>query len=126
MQLFGGEHWKALRQIKPHLMAKNRQRANTSAVCRLHPIINDSLHKIEIGTHNRHGVAREQRGAKQSYAKLAAYTLGDYRCRGKLCLWRPLVDFLTLPKPGHRCRCMAPRFVTMLMLFNYLHRWLIV
>ena len=53
MQFFRGQHRKALREVKPHLMAENRARADARPVAALHAIIKNALEKVKIVPHER-------------------------------------------------------------------------
>lgn len=54
MQLFGRQNRKALREIKTHLIAKNRSRSGTGTVTAICAIVKDVLKKIKICTHRRY------------------------------------------------------------------------
>ena len=51
MQFFRGQHRKALREVKPHLMAENRARAGARPVAALHAIVKNALEKVKIDPH---------------------------------------------------------------------------
>ncbi len=51
MQLLGGEKWKALGEVKPHLIAEHGQRAGARAVFLAHASAPDMRHEIEILLH---------------------------------------------------------------------------
>ena len=53
MQFFRGQHRKALREVKPHLMAENRARADARPVAALNAIIKNALEKVKIVPHER-------------------------------------------------------------------------
>jgi hypothetical protein len=57
MQLLGGEQWKALAQIKPHLVAEHGQRACARTVLLAHAVPRDMRHKIEILLHGQENTA---------------------------------------------------------------------
>ena len=51
MQLLGGHHRKALRQVEAHLPAEDRAGAGAGAIGFLDTMIENMSHQIEIGTH---------------------------------------------------------------------------
>ena len=51
MQLLGRDQRKALRQIKPHLMAEYAQRPRARPVLLLNPMVENMLHESVIGVH---------------------------------------------------------------------------
>ena len=52
VHFFGGEKGEGLRQVKPHLVAKNRQSASARAIVSFHTLIENFFHKIVIGFHS--------------------------------------------------------------------------
>ena len=55
MQLLGGEERKPVRQIEPHLMAENRERARSGAVALFQPLTEHAFHQIVILAHEFQG-----------------------------------------------------------------------
>lgn len=51
MQFLSRQEGKTFGQIKSHLVPEHAQSAGASAVLLLHPVIEDTLHEIEIGSH---------------------------------------------------------------------------
>ena len=51
MQLFGGEHWKTILQIKSHLVTKAAQGTSTGAVFFLGTVVEQMLQKIMVLLH---------------------------------------------------------------------------
>ena len=51
MQLLGRDQGKAFIQLKPHLMAKYRQRSGSGAVAFLDPTVEDEFHQVKILAH---------------------------------------------------------------------------
>ena len=63
MQLLGCNKGKALRQIKPHLMAEYAQRPRARPVLLLNPMVENMLHERVIGVHYALLMARLGAGA---------------------------------------------------------------